>query len=1225
MFQYLFIQHALIGCVLASVLCAMVGSYIVTRRLVFISGGITHASFGGVGIGMLAGISPLLTAAVFAIASACGVQWMSRRSDVREDSAIAIFWTLGMSIGIICSFLTPGYTADLSSYLFGNILTITDDDLWMLGILTGGVLLGAMRWFAMIRAIAFDPVFSRAQGLPVTRVEYIMMMIIALTIVSCLRLVGIVLVMSLLTIPQATANIFCKRLAPMIVVSAVISIIDCIGGLYIAFVLGIPSGAAIIFTSIILYAICKLASRSSRLFVIVLSLTILTACSTKKNTALTRRYHAFTAKYNTTYNGELAFIEGLTAQEKGHRDNYTMLLPISISADKSTAGMGKSNYDTAIEKAEKAIKKHSIKVKPERKSNKRLTAKEKEYRARREFNPFLKRPWMMIADAQFNKGDFIEAASTYAYIIHLYQGQPDVVSVARAKMAMCYNNLEWPYDAEDILRTAARDSMTTRGLKEYTKSQAGLMVLTKQWSEAIPLLKKAIKFEKRSKQRPRLNYLLGQVAQLAGDNNTAYRAWGKVIKATPTYELAFNARLRQTEVIGATKSKAMLRRLRSMARNQNNKDYLDQVYHAMGRVYLATGDTLRAIEAMKQGIEKATQSGTAKAALMLHLGQLYWDRENYVDAAECYAGMMSVLDKKHEEYEESERRNNILKELAPPLADVRLQDSLLALSVAPEAERNAAIDRVIKELKRKEKEEAKKNGGQTSQGQNGNTQQANNNAQGTQGQSLRPNANKAEWYFYNPQVVQSGLETFRRRWQNRRLEDNWRRSNRQGDVRSEGGEDVVYNDDNNGIETAKDSLDTTADEERQRRADSLANDPHHREFYMKQIPFTDEQKAASHGLIAQGLFKGGLLEITPLENYPLAERTLKRLLDEYPEFESRPEVLYNMFLLYGRQGDTDMAATVRDSLINGYPDHALSVLLKNPRYERNARYGKHIEDSLYATAYNHFRSAEYGNIEPLYVIHNEDFPEGPHRGRFLFVRAMSALYGGQRDTFMVSMQQLIDKYSQDEIAAWSKDIMQGVKEGRLLNSDGAMVGDIWSRLPGGSDSDTTKTEADTLSTDRLTPFTFILAWPALSLDANHLLYEVARYNFSTFMARNFDIELLTENKDIHQLRITGFNSFEEVHTYVQQLAMDNHMHERLDGIRHIIIADCNLPLLGTKFSYAEYDDFYQHTFVPDRVPEDLKLDEPHVEIIDPENIDPAEQQNTENNDTPTTDDFEWPW
>ncbi len=255
--HYTFFRHALLGSLFASIACGIIGTYIVTRRLVFISGGITHASFGGIGLGLYAGISPLLSAAGFSVLSAFGVEWLSKRKDMREDSAIAVFWTFGMAVGIIFSFLAPGFTPDLSAFLFGNILTITPTDIWMLATLSVLLILFFTLFLNPIIYIAFDREFARSQRIPVAIFEYLLMMFIALTIVSCLRMVGIVLAISLLTLPQMTANLFTHSFKRIIWLSIAIGYIGCLGGLVISYKLQVPSGAAIIFFSILVYALCK--------------------------------------------------------------------------------------------------------------------------------------------------------------------------------------------------------------------------------------------------------------------------------------------------------------------------------------------------------------------------------------------------------------------------------------------------------------------------------------------------------------------------------------------------------------------------------------------------------------------------------------------------------------------------------------------------------------------------------------------------------------------------------------------------------------------------------------------------------------------------------------------------------------------------------------------------------------------------------------------------------
>ena len=248
--HYTFFQHALLGSLFASIACGIIGTYIVTRRLVFISGGITHASFGGIGLGLYADISPLLSAAIFSVLSSFGVEWLSKRKDMREDSAIAVFWTFGI--------LAPGFTPDLSAFLFGNILTITPTDILLLAILSMLLILFFTLFLNPIICIAFDREFACSQRIPVALFEYILMMFIALTIVSCLRMVGIVLAISLLTLPQMTANLFTHSFKKIIWWSVIIGYAGCLGGLFISYKLQVPSGAAIIFFSILIYTFCKM-------------------------------------------------------------------------------------------------------------------------------------------------------------------------------------------------------------------------------------------------------------------------------------------------------------------------------------------------------------------------------------------------------------------------------------------------------------------------------------------------------------------------------------------------------------------------------------------------------------------------------------------------------------------------------------------------------------------------------------------------------------------------------------------------------------------------------------------------------------------------------------------------------------------------------------------------------------------------------------------------------
>lgn len=252
---YPFFQRALIGVIIISVAVAVIGTYIMSRRMVFISGGITHACFGGLGLGYFLGVSPIAMAAVAAVAGSLGVEWLGSRFRVRSDSAIAVIWAVGMALGILFIFMTSGYVPELNSFLFGNVLTITNSDLLFFAIFTLALCIFFIIAGRTIVAIAFDPDFARVNGLPVHFINYVMTVFIALAIVLTIRLVGIMLLMSLLTLPQMIAELRCRRFSRLICGSAVIALVAGVGGLFISYFIGVPASATIVLLLATFYAL----------------------------------------------------------------------------------------------------------------------------------------------------------------------------------------------------------------------------------------------------------------------------------------------------------------------------------------------------------------------------------------------------------------------------------------------------------------------------------------------------------------------------------------------------------------------------------------------------------------------------------------------------------------------------------------------------------------------------------------------------------------------------------------------------------------------------------------------------------------------------------------------------------------------------------------------------------------------------------------------------------
>ena len=956
-------------------------------------------------------------------------------------------------------------------------------------------------------------------------------------------------------------------------------------------------------------------SLTSYLLPLTTIIIILASCSTKHNTAQSRWWHAFNAKYNIYYNGQQAFIDGNLEKEKGNQDNYTETLPLYPVGNKNSREIGKGQFEQAIEKAEKAIKMHSIKAKPEWKSGKTKTAKDREWLERREYNPFIWKAWMLLGKAQFQKGAFDEAAATFSYMSRLYQTQPMQNGLARAWLAKCYVELDWLYDAEDVIRNMNRDSVDFRTVKDWDYTYADYYLRNGELEKAVPYLRKVIKHEKRSKQRAREWFLMGQIQRQLGNRAEAERAFKKVVGCHPPYILEFNARIAQTEVVAAENAKGMISRLKRMARNDNNKDYLDQVYYAMGNIYMAQKDTVKAIAAYEKGNEKATRSGVEKGVLLLTLGNLYWEMEKYNDAQRCYGEAIGLLDKDRDDYEELSNRSKVLDELVPYTDAIHLQDSLLELSMMPEEEQLKVIDRIIDELKKKEKEELRRQQeleAEQIQQQNAakgdNTQRPNAPAAPTP-----PQQGNGQWYFYNPMSVNQGKTTFQRQWGKRENADDWQRVNKTvvnltPEEPSTTGSSSPSTLPTDSLAALTDSLGVLPNSIAANPVDSipvdtLANDPHNREYYLAQIPTTDEMKAACHDIIKDGLLHSGIIFKA--------------------DFEHLDEAWYHLFLLYSRQGREDLADSCLSHLKTDYPESEWTILLSDPYYFENAKFGEHIEDSLYAATYQAFKDDNHQMIRANAKISEERFPLGENRAKFIFIDGLSRLNDGDGDGCIEQLKVVVEKYPESEVSELAGMIIKGVQDGRRLHGGKFDIGDIWSRRDITLTADSTVT--DTLNASREQDFLFILTYQPDSVNENQLLYEMARYNFTNFLVRNFEIQIeaaeppyVEDEEDYvapgeyHRMVFSGFLSYDEALQYARQLYADDHMADVVRPCRSIVISTHNLALIGSRYSYRDYDEFYERTFLPLQISDEELLMIP--ESIEQPDEDDLPAENTEEED-----------
>ena len=934
------------------------------------------------------------------------------------------------------------------------------------------------------------------------------------------------------------------------------------------------------------------AKKSYILIAVVALVALLASCSTEKNTSRSRWWHSFNARYNTYYNGSVAYIDASLEKENGNKDNFTEMIPMYTVGNKKSRELGKANYDKAIEKCEKAIKLHSITKRPEWTKNRRKTERDIEWLSRKEYNPFLWKAWMLMGRSQFYQGAFDEAASTFSYMCRLYATQPAIYGRARAWLAKSYIEQDWLYDAEDVIRNMQRDSIHWRAQKEWDFTYADYYIHTGDYDKAIPYLKKSIDHEMRKKQKARLCFLLGQIYAATGKNAEAYKAFKSVVRKNPPYELEFNARIAMTEVMGASQAKKMVGKLKRMAASDKNKDYLDQVYYAIGNIYLAQKDTMNAISNYEKGNKKATRSGIEKGVLLLKLGDLYWQQEKFSDAQRCYGEAIGLLDKDRKDYEQLSARSKVLDELVPYTDAIHLQDSLQALAKMSEKDRNAAIDRVIAELKRQEKEqkrlEDEKNAQQTMQ-RNGAMGNRNNTNRNNTAQTQQNNRQNAVWYFYNAMAVQQGKQAFEKLWGKRENTDNWQRVNKTVVGNLNGDADMEL------TEEQKDSIAKAelAQDSLEQLKDSAQNDPHKREYYLAQIPFTEDQVATSNLAIMDGLYNSGVIFKDKLDNLDLSKKQFTRLETQYPDFEQKADMYYHLFLLYSRLGQHDVAAGYVEKLKTEYPENQWTILLTDPYFKENAQFGVHIEDSLYAATYDAFKADRLSEAKANAQISATRFPLGENRDKFLFIGGLAKLNDGDSKGCVDDMKAVVEKFPQSKLAEMAGMIVNGVNAGKPLHGARFDLGDVWTRRTAVlADSDSIN--AKTFDAERNTEFVFMLAYVPDSVDENKLLYQMAKVNFTHYVVRNFDLAIEDAN-GLRRMVVRGFRNYDEALQYARGLAEQAGLQQLLSECKAIVISDKNLPLLGTNFSYADYQDFYDKNFAPLKISSQPLLTEPiHV-------------------------------
>ena len=848
---------------------------------------------------------------------------------------------------------------------------------------------------------------------------------------------------------------------------------------------------------------------------------ILAGCSTQKNTWATRSYHQMKVKYNILYNGNNSYEDGLKAIRDANTDDYTRVLYLYPVSNHQAAQASTSQMDKTIEKCRKCIKLHSIKSKPKRNPKKANDPKYKLWLKSEEFNANMGMAWIRLGEAEFHKGDFLGSVSTMNYVIKHYQNDPDIVAQCQLWVARAYAEMGWQYEAEDMLNRVQIDALSRQHAKLYAAVKADVLLKGGHYHEAIPFVKLAIPHEKRKIYRPRFAYVLGQLYEREGKREEAIQSYKHVVRMAPPNEMEFNARLRMAELEG----KNSIRKLRTMTKQSKFKDRLDQIYGAMGNIYLANQDTAKALEMYAKAIEESTQSGTAKAEVLVRAGDIYFGQTRYVEAQPCYREAVTILTAENDAYARVQKRSEVLDELIVAYTQVQLQDSLQRLSTMSEEEQRAIVDKIIADLIEAEKNDSIQQAQEARQRSRGDDMPISVNTANMLGGSGNV---KGDWYFYNPQLMRQGKQEWQRRWGARPLEDNWRRKNKQVTASNE---ELYGNSDENEELTDSLAMDSTV------VRPVLETDNHKPEYYLQQIPRTPQDFAVSDSLWREAMVALYYIYRDKLESPELAEETLRAL---------------------------DARCGTHPSVVAIHEDEQLRALQHDEAYIAKMRKMIDEQDSLYANTYTAYTKAQYKKVKANTQYAQQHFPQSKLMPRFLFLNAVSVARTEGQNAFVSELQELVEQYGETEMGAMAKDMLAMMGQG-MKSQKGGSAGSLAEARGGEPEKAEEKEPEQEWSTDRKQPSVVLLVLPTADEQVlNELLYEVALFNFSQFLIRDFDLQKMPVFGEGSALRVSGFTDLDEAEWWVGLIRKNAEIQPVLQPVEIKAVTEINLPLVKGK-------------------------------------------------------------
>lgn len=862
---------------------------------------------------------------------------------------------------------------------------------------------------------------------------------------------------------------------------------------------------------------------------------------------LSRSYHWVTGRDNFFFNGRQQVRDGAQTLANAHVDRYDRLLTVFRYADEKSAKSIYPSMDEAIKRFSMVIQRHSMVFNGEEK------------------NRWVKESYYWIGNAQFYKHDYWAAIETYQFVSSSYP--KDAIRYdALLMLVQCYLELGKTPDAEfllDYLRNEKAFPWKKRSGEFYAVA-AAFQIQKKNYEKAAEELAKAITFTGNKKVKARYYFILGQLYQKLEKFQDAFTHYQLAMRKAPTYEMEFNARINRARCYDITTgSQEIKAQLQKMLRDDKNKDYLDQIYYALATIALKEGNENEAIDLLQLSVASSTVNTNQKALSYLELADYYYRKSEYRRAQVYYDSTITFLSSDHPDYDRLFSRKTSLTRLVRNLNIIQEEDSLLALSKLTVSER----ERLIEQLIEKENEQLRQQ--QSLQDSlKKDEKELEELPMGSQPYTPpKPNQNLpgGGWYFYNPSAVDFGLKEFARRWGNRKLEDNWRRSKR---------DDVIEI-----TETGEDTKNEDEDLERlaaQRDSIMKLDSKQRAEAYLAAIPDSPERMAQSNDKILEAYYNAGLIYKEQLQNNKAAAGNFEEMMQRYPGNKYMLPVYYNLYRIYLALNDTAKANFYKDILLRDHEESEYARLITNPNYYQENLKKTAVLQVYYENTYRAFKNGQYQDVITRKMNVDSLYPPNELSPKFAFLEALAIGKIRSRMEFEASLKKIIARYPKDTVSARAQEILD------LMNRQPMPEG-------GTVDTGTTPQKPALASPPPASLYSFrpdtihyyVIAWPAGTLDLNEMKMRFSDFNSAYYAVASLQMSDAFIGMEYQFIMMRSFANKEAGMNYFRNVIDTEDVVGDIDlrTIFMFLITPDNMITLAQKRDLRQYSEFFNEKYL----------------------------------------------